>query len=457
MKQSREQTDPGSPMGMLAAMGLWVVCASFGSGIENHAQAGSPTPALIMAKASGAPDRKQGGSDGSSGLSTSEVCETAGRKAYEACIDGSKGSQGLCLDQAEAAERKCLIAADLLPNLGTTSVKTSEGIYRIPYADGTKVHIMRNFQDHLPPGKIDMAARGGGTYRIVAAADGVIRYIEDSRDKQQHPQRWLRNTDQCFNNFLWIRHDNGEWTKYSHMQMGTSTAKAGLKVDQRVTAGTYLGDEGHVGCAWPGHLHFEVVVPASDQSVIDPIDGGFVGYNYDQARNPRFIDANGKVFTFQDGENYVANSAACRNDIDCNKGFYCNAGLDMTKNACLPLKNDNEACAAIGGGHQCKSGQCKFGRCFTTRSVGMGGTCYVNDACTAGKCSDLEGVKGVCVCQTDTDCNSDEYCDAGLDFKINKCRPKLNKGATCGKAGSVGNDHKCKSRECSGFPKYECK
>ena len=311
---------------------------------------------------------------------------------------------------------------------------------------------------HNPPGKIDMAGRGGGTYRIVAAADGEIRFIEDSRDKQQHPERWLRNT-KCFNNFLWIKHDNGEWSKYSHMQMGTSTAKAGRKVGERVTAGMYLGDEGKVGCAWPAHLHFEVVVPSNANPGVDEASGEVDGYDFPQARNPRFTDTEGHVFTFKDGANYVAGggSTKCQKDTDCDSGFYCNTGIDLTKNSCLPLKADNETCELVGGGHQCKSGQCKFSRCYTPQSVSMGNTCYVNDACKAGKCSDVEGVKGTCVCQKDADCDSDQYCDEGLDFKINACRAKLNKGTTCGKAGSVGNDHKCKSGQCSGFPKYECK
>ena len=412
---------------------------------------------LLIAKSSEQPDGVPG-SQGSSGESNSAaVCELSARKAYESCMDGPNADQNVCVRKSEDAERQCLTINGMLPQFGTTQVKVSQGLYRIPYEDGTKVHIMRNFQDHLPPGKIDMAGRGGGTYRIVAAAEGEIRYIEDSREKQQHPQRWLRNTDKCFNNFLWIRHDNGEWSKYSHMQMGTSTAKAGLKVGQRVAKGTYLGDEGHVGCAWPAHLHFEVVVPSNDAPGIDPIDGGFVGYDYDQARNPQFNN-DGKVFTFKDGENYVVGGGPCRKDTDCGDGQYCNAGIDLTKNACLPLKSDNKACAAVGGGHQCKSGKCQFGRCYTPQSVEMGSTCYVNDACKAGKCSDIQGVKGVCVCQNDADCgDNDKYCDAGMDFKINECRRKLNTGEKCGKAGSLGNDHKCKSGKCSGFPKYECK
>jgi len=52
---------------------------------------------------------------------------------------------------------------------------------------------------------------------------------------------------------------------------------------------------------------------------------------------------------------------------------------------------------------------------------------------------------------------SGEWCDGGLDLEVNACRIKLAKGVKCGTAGSLGNDHKCKSGECSGFPKYVCK
>ena len=59
--------------------------------------------------------------------------------------------------------------------------------------------------------------------------------------------------------------------------------------------------------------------------------------------------------------------------------------------------------------------------------------------------------------KTDSDCGPGKYCDGGVDFKINTCKSKLASGEKCGKAGSIGNDHKCQSGECSGFPKYECK
>ena len=87
----------------------------------------------------------------------------------------------------------------------------------------------------------------------------------------------------------------------------------------------------------------------------------------------------------------------------------------------------------------------------------MGGTCYNDDACKEGKCSAIDGARGTCVCKKDSDCGAGKWCDAGIDTKINACRAKLKKGEKCGKALSVGNDHKCKSGKCSGAPNYVCK
>jgi hypothetical protein len=264
--------------------------------------------------------------------SASELCETVAQRVYDLCMASPGADPSRCSRDRDNAYHNCSdppdktteadngsSGADICnkppyknpPGSGgpsqATSAATSElsrGIYRIPYADGTKVHISRDFYDHNRPGKLDMSGRGGGPHRIVAAADGCIQYIVDSNTEQQWPQDQYRKEEECYNNYVWIKHANGEWTKYSHMRQGTTTGSAGLKVGDFVREGTYLGDEGMVGCAWPSHLHFEVVMPPTDHPAIGDPSGELQGYRREHARNPVVCGIEGR--TFKDGETYVA-------------------------------------------------------------------------------------------------------------------------------------------------------
>jgi microsomal dipeptidase-like Zn-dependent dipeptidase len=139
----------------------------------------------------------------------------------------------------------------------------------------------------------------------------------------------------------------------------------------------------------------------------------------------------------------------CNEDADCGAGQFCDLGLDTRVNSCQPLKADNEPCALVDGGRTCRSGQCRFGRCFTPGSVAMGGTCYVDDACARGKCSSVDGTKGSCVCKNDVDCGSGFWCDGGLDLNKNSCKRKLARGEICGKVGDIGVGHRCRSGSCT--------
>jgi hypothetical protein len=199
--------------------------------------------------------------------------------------------------------RLCLAVAALMVSAPATAeddttlavrsavpLQASKGVYRIPYADGTQVRIGRDHATHTPKGRYDMGGQGGGTYRIVAAADGRIRYLEDRYDKKldcngpdnDDPADDLPASEKK-NNYVWIEHANGEWTKYSHMTRGSTTGKAKLKVGDSVKAGTYLGDEGDVGCAGGDHLHLEAAVLRAT----DPITavGGYAKDNEGSKRN----------------------------------------------------------------------------------------------------------------------------------------------------------------------------
>ncbi|MDQ3287318.1 MAG: peptidoglycan DD-metalloendopeptidase family protein [Pseudomonadota bacterium] len=177
----------------------------------------------------------------------------------------------------------------------------SKGVYRIPYADGTQVRVGSDSVDHSPPGRIGLNGRGGGPYRIVAAADGTVRHVVDGFD-QRIDCRYLP-VGEHRNNYVWIEHANGEWTKYTHMAKGSSTA-AGLKPGQFVKAGTVVGEEGDVGCATGDHLHFEVGVPKARDGIA--IVGGFLTGNAGSARNriPRICGIAGSGF--ESGVSYDA-------------------------------------------------------------------------------------------------------------------------------------------------------
>jgi hypothetical protein len=150
----------------------------------------------------------------------------------------------------------------------------------------------------------------------------------------------------------------------------------------------------------------------------------------------------------------------CMTDGDCGAGRYCNTGLaELGRNACETQLANGRACT---GDHQCGSGHCSqwrpqdgqvSGICYVPGAKAAGDSCLIDLECKAGKCNS----KKQCVCKNDADCGSGFWCDAGLDLKDNVCKRKLDKGESCGKAGSFGNDHKCKSGNCSGFPDYECK
>lgn len=148
--------------------------------------------------------------------------------------------------------------------------KSSTGVYRLPFADGTMVKVFDDFSTHRPNPALDLfAIEGHKPYRVVAAADGRIAAIQDSYGEQQSG----RPAAQCHNNYVWIAHPNGEWTNYSHVARNSVTGKAKLKVGDEVKAGTYLGDEAAVGCAMLDHVHFEVAVPDA-KTTIDA--GGFL-------------------------------------------------------------------------------------------------------------------------------------------------------------------------------------
>jgi Peptidase family M23 len=154
----------------------------------------------------------------------------------------------------------------------------SRNIYRVPYLSGLDVHITNDHFNHNPPGRYDMSGTGNGSscnsnYTIVAAAAGYVRRIVDNHDV--HGPDCTENCSD-YNNYVWIEHANGEWTKYTHMKKNSVSVNAGLVVGEFVNAGQMLGYECDIGAASGPHLHFEVRHPNDPANVQISALGGFM-------------------------------------------------------------------------------------------------------------------------------------------------------------------------------------
>jgi len=191
----------------------------------------------------------------------------------------------------EAAERGALEAGSIAFAHGDFG--QSAGIYRIPYGDGISVTVNNDVHNHN--NAYDMTA--GVDQPLVAAASGWIRAIVEHNGNEPNPGDGLDalgnpyadgpagdslehaclsndpgNTVPAgticsdYNNYVWIEHPNGEYTKYSHVGTGTVT-DAGWSEGDWIEAGEVIGlenDPGAASCGGCGplerafHLHFEV-------------------------------------------------------------------------------------------------------------------------------------------------------------------------------------------------------
>ncbi len=218
--------------------------------------------------------------------------------------------------------------ADTLP--------VSLGRYRLPYANATEVRAINDHTNHPSAlNRIDLGGLGGGPYVIVAAAPGWLRIIEDDNTLwcpaatginpdpcgALPPTQCCERSDiscnsGCRNNYVWIEHPNGEWTKYSHMNTG-SVAANGHQLNDFVASGEALGIQGRIGFAGGPHLHFEVARPhdgiasfASDGFLVGDGDPSSSDYN---RQNRIAAYCNGGAPIWSDGEDRVAANcpAAC--------------------------------------------------------------------------------------------------------------------------------------------------
>lgn len=98
--------------------------------------------------------------------------------------------------------------------------------------------------------------------RVIAAADGRVQAIRNTRPDQPYVPGTDLNGEEC-GNAVRIDHGNGYQTVYCHMKLGSVLVTPG----QRVLAGQVLGEVGLSGLTNFPHLHLTVTQGAD---VVDP-------------------------------------------------------------------------------------------------------------------------------------------------------------------------------------------
>jgi murein DD-endopeptidase MepM/ murein hydrolase activator NlpD len=86
---------------------------------------------------------------------------------------------------------------------------------------------------------------------VLAAADGVVTHIkDDSNIGGPDTSYWF------YTNFITIKHSNGEYSRYDHLDYKSSK----VKLNQKVHAGEEISKVGMTGYTYIPHLHFQVFI-----------------------------------------------------------------------------------------------------------------------------------------------------------------------------------------------------
>jgi murein DD-endopeptidase MepM/ murein hydrolase activator NlpD len=86
---------------------------------------------------------------------------------------------------------------------------------------------------------------------VLAAAEGTVTYVkDDSGIGGPSVNFW------AYSNFISIKHQNEEYTRYDHLAFGSSRVKVG----DIVSAGQEIAKVGMTGFTYLPHLHFQVLV-----------------------------------------------------------------------------------------------------------------------------------------------------------------------------------------------------
>jgi hypothetical protein len=141
---------------------------------------------------------------------------------------------------------------------GINSLIAYDGFYA-PYEEGTSHRVSQGYNgivSHYGAG-LAYAIDFAGNFDVYAPKDGVVAKIGKDSTKikycRDNPQYWHGSA-----NYLAIKHDDGVYTYYYHLD------SINVNIGDKVVRGkTVLGISGNTGCSTSNHLHFQFAKKAS--------------------------------------------------------------------------------------------------------------------------------------------------------------------------------------------------
>jgi murein DD-endopeptidase MepM/ murein hydrolase activator NlpD len=139
---------------------------------------------------------------------------------------------------------------------GMTANQDLNHVYRLPYPATEKRKVIQgNFGKHSHgPGTGDEFATDWAMpvgSPVCAARSGIVVAIRQESEKQGVGPEFSR-----FGNYVVIRHDDGTFGQYLHLQKNGALVAVG----QHVKTGEAIAQSGHTGNSTTPHLHFAVFV-----------------------------------------------------------------------------------------------------------------------------------------------------------------------------------------------------
>jgi murein DD-endopeptidase MepM/ murein hydrolase activator NlpD len=93
---------------------------------------------------------------------------------------------------------------------------------------------------------------------VMAALDGTVHFMKTdvtkNYDKKEAPPEDALKEEEQDGNYVVLRHENDEYSIYSHLRHGS----IGVKLGQHVKEGEVIGLSGNTGWSIKPHLHFTV-------------------------------------------------------------------------------------------------------------------------------------------------------------------------------------------------------